>query len=808
MPGSPGGKSVGRVSIRVVPDSTRFKADLKKSLERIEKSTIFNIPLGINTGGAELDLKKFIKSWSGTTVNLDVDATTGTASAHLTEVTRRRTVPVDVSVNKASLAKATAALGAISGGRVTANALQDIGERLSNLDTAIPKLTALALSIGSIGAIALSSVGGLTTLAVALSSLAALGAVVPGLFAAAAVGATALVVALKGAGTQLQSLSPLWSQLKATIQDNFWERAKQPILDLVHGVFPQMKSGLAGVSSALGNWVGSIASSFQKAFGGGVLQGLMSQLQQAITNSTAGTDSFAQSIATLGQFGAQYLPAIGTWFSDISTRFNAWLTRVASDGTLQSWVSTAMTVLSQLGSVISSVVGIIGGVFSAAENAGSGGLGTLAAVLKSIADIVNGPAFQTTLTTIFQGAAVGAEGLKAALAPIGQLLNTLGPAIGNSLAILGQTLGTVIGKIADVLNKPIIAAGLQSAIQGLATGVLSILPALGPVSKALAPLLQLVGQLAQTIGPILGAALQVVAPLIGQLAQILMPIVQAIGPSLVQLITALGPLFQGLMPLISAILSPLANLAAALGPILTPILQAVTPAILLVADVITALVDLLNGNFSGAGAAFADVWKLIQGSIQNGVAFLQGAISAFSGWWNAVWSGITAFFRGQWDVIIGIAQTIGGAFSRAFSTLGSIVSSAFSGVVGVIRGAMNGVIDVVNGAINGINAITGSVGIPKIPRIPHLAAGADVEASAGGTLVVLGEGGKAETVTNRGLTNRMIENTNALVSKLLAGGVGAGGRVDVSITTPETDGRLIGRQAAREFMRELAGAAA
>ena len=36
-------KSAGRVSIRVVPDSTRFRQDLQKSLERIERTLVAKI---------------------------------------------------------------------------------------------------------------------------------------------------------------------------------------------------------------------------------------------------------------------------------------------------------------------------------------------------------------------------------------------------------------------------------------------------------------------------------------------------------------------------------------------------------------------------------------------------------------------------------------------------------------------------------------------------------------------------------------------------------------------------------------------
>lgn len=48
--------------------------------------------------------------------------------------------------------------------------------------------------------------------------------------------------------------------------------------------------------------------------------------------------------------------------------------------------------------------------------------------------------------------------------------------------------------------------------------------------------------------------------------------------------------------------------------------------------------------------------------------------------------------------------------------------------------------------------------------IPALAAGANVRPRSGGTMAILGEGGRAETVTDLGLTNRMMAATLALVS--------------------------------------------
>lgn len=48
--------------------------------------------------------------------------------------------------------------------------------------------------------------------------------------------------------------------------------------------------------------------------------------------------------------------------------------------------------------------------------------------------------------------------------------------------------------------------------------------------------------------------------------------------------------------------------------------------------------------------------------------------------------------------------------------------------------------------------------------LPALAAGANIRPRAGGTMAILGEGGRAETVTDLGLTNRMMAATLALVS--------------------------------------------
>lgn len=914
MAGSPGGKSAGRVSIRVVPDASKFKADLKKSLERIEKSTVLNLPLAIETRQAELDIRKFQKKWNGQSIDVDVDAKTAGATANLAKFTRRRDVNVSVKVSKASLAKAATLIASLSGARVTGDLVKNIGEQLLKLDRSLPKIAAITLAIGSIGSLALTSVGGLTIMAGAVASLAALAAPVPGLLAAAGVAGIALFIALKDAGTQLKTLNPLWTKLKTTIQDNFWAKAKKPIIDLIRNVFPALKSGLGDVSSSLGSWAGSVVGSFQKAFGGSVLTGLMSKLSQGIGNSTKGTDAFAASIAALGAFGAQYLPAIGTWFSDISIKFNGWIQDVTSSGALGGWVSNAMIVLGQLGDVVKGVVGTLSGIATAASAAGGGGLKTFADALLSISSAVNGPAFQGALTTIFIGAAAGAHALATMLGPIGSMLQALAPDLSAVLSGIGVAVAQLVSGLAQALSTPGFGQGLQDFIGGLMDGIQGLLPALGPIGVALGTLGSFAGTLAGQLGPVLGAALSPLAVILSDVLTAVQPLIPLLGGALVQAITtlapafsqlvtavlpplvsmlsalvpviaplvsvitsALGPVIQAmaplftqlagvvvqlasaLVPLISAILPPLMALFAALIPVIGPIVQMLGSMLVPIIQLLTPIIALLVGVFAQIAAALAPIIASILPPLLALFQALMPAVSAILGAFMALITPLLKLIApllqligpilgpliGLFAVLVGVAlkplmavlgfltPILGGVASALASVLGpavkgvtqvlgglitfltgvftgnwrkawagivQIFSGIWNGIVGIAKGVLNGLVNIINGMIGGVNAITSKVGIPAIPKIPHLASGADIEASPGGTLVRVGEGGRKETVTDYGLTNKLIERALNQPER-------AGQTVNqtIHVTEPE-DPRIVGRKVGREAARALAGA--
>lgn len=156
-----------------------------------------------------------------------------------------------------------------------------------------------------------------------------------------------------------------------------------------------------------------------------------------------------------------------------------------------------------------------------------------------------------------------------------------------------------------------------------------------------------------------------------------------------------------------------------------------------ITDGLNAFVGWWNGIWAQVGAFIGAVWNTIVATVRgvwNGFwGWVVGAVGGFLGWWNGIW------------------KAVGDTWNNIWSGMGSFVSGIWQGIISGIRGYINTLIGLINGIIDGVNVLIGGAGAVigldvKIPRIPKLAQGGIVSASAGGTLAVIGEGGRDEAV--------------------------------------------------------------
>lgn len=174
--------------------------------------------------------------------------------------------------------------------------------------------------------------------------------------------------------------------------------------------------------------------------------------------------------------------------------------------------------------------------------------------------------------------------------------------------------------------------------------------------------------------------------------------------------------------------------------------------------------------WSGVWNGIVNFFKLIWAAVVFAVTLyinivrtiITTVVNAIATVWRNIWNGIVSFFTGVWNGILNTISTVQGAFSRVFSTIKGIITGAFEGAVSVVRGVINNIIGLVNGAIRGINNVVGAVGSAigitiKVPEIPKLADGATILPRHGGTLAILAEAGRSETVVDTGKLNAVLD---------------------------------------------------
>jgi phage-related protein len=612
------GRTAGRVSIRVVPDTTRFRRELKKSLDLIEKSTRVSVTVdkvkidraklltdirrelgdGVqiradarvdvealigNREEFEREVKRMVRSASRNKVSIGVAATTAAASAQLRHVTRPRWVEIFVRINKKSLAGVATTLAALSGARLTFKWVDDLIQQMKELDRNLPKFLGWTTGITSLTAGLFAATSGLVGVGQGLVSILPAFLVLPGLFLNAAGSVTALIVALKNSGTELAVLKGDMNELGDIINETFWGRARQPIIDLVQRLMPQLRTAFRDLSSGIGDFTAAMADSFGRELSNGRLASIFNGIAEGWRVLATGADGFAGALVSLSNIAAQYTPRLAGWFVRQANTFDRWLKAISEDGRLGSWMETAIDSMYDLWDATRGVAGVFSGLWRAADSAGSQGLDGFAKLMLRWEQVVNSVDFQRGLTAIFRGSSVAMEAFGDAIQAVGRLFSGLDDEFERFIGSAGSFFAGIIETAFDALaNSPEFARGLDGLSLGLDLGLDKIAPALQPIADTFGNFLGLVGDLAKTILPSAAGAFADLMPavdsLIGavedilpdlasavtdiseELAPVIKDFIDKVGPAFGDALVSIAEILVSLAPLLSDVLGPLADI--------------------------------------------------------------------------------------------------------------------------------------------------------------------------------------------------------------------------------------------------------
>lgn len=203
----------------------------------------------------------------------------------------------------------------------------------------------------------------------------------------------------------------------------------------------------------------------------------------------------------------------------------------------------------------------------------------------------------------------------------------------------------------------------------------------------------------------------------------------------------------------------------------------------LLIGIINVFKDLFTGKWSKLRDDLVGIVKTLWGLVTG---MFKIARDTLLGIGTAIWKGISGAFRHMKDDVVGVlggvwheisslpGKIVGlgtalfnagkGIIGQLIKGLGEIFKSTGSFAVDIGKSIINGIIGAINNVLQHVNdAIPNKITLKylpdidlpdnPIPMIPKLAAGATIKPRPGGTLALLAEAGRSESVVDTGLIN-------------------------------------------------------
>ena len=547
------------------------------------------------------------------------------------------------------------------------------------------------------------------------------------------------------------------------------------------GLAGSITKGTSGLDSTMQKRGSSIGGSLMKGIGGAavvgaaaVAAGAVATLGVALTKGFARLNSLDQATAKLEGLGhsAESVEQImndslaavkGTAFGmdeAAATAASAVAAGVKPGAELQrtlSLVADASTIagtsMGDMGSIFNKVAGtgkIQGEVIAQLGERGIPILQLLAEEMGVSAEEVGKLAsageidfarFQNAMEAGMGGAALkSGETFQGAMANAQASLGRMGA---NFLAPVFEELAPTLSAITGAMG-PLegIAADLGEKFGDFLVPILETFQDMLAGGFDFAPFLELAGFLSP-----IGLALKVLQPILPQVMDAFGQIATVLGGALSQVLVELMPVFTQLLGVFSSLI---AQLLPPLLPILLQLAGIISEVLLAVLPLIDPLMQLIEAIFPVMETIIAALIPVIQGVVDAIGAVLIPVVETLVDVLGGVITFLTGVFTGDWE--------------KAWQGIQDIFSGLFNGIVNIGKGVINGLIDLINGFTGGLNEVgnfisdvTGGTIDFEIGKIPHLAEGATVLPRRGGTLAVLAEAGRAESVVDTGLMNRALE---------------------------------------------------
>lgn len=710
------GGEVGRLKIRVLPDTSRFRQDLKKALERVERTARVEVGLVLESGAtarlrqqiegvradvtANVDVaRQALERARGQveSIEADIDASVdagelrrnvreaaesvredvrvgvnlqrGTFAAQVAAMTRPRELPI---VARLHMGGAVAAFGAMSGLNSMRRLTDEFLDTIRDLDQTMPRLARSATLLGTVLAGALAATSNLLGISSGLVGIVPILLPLPAVLAATAGAFTIVALAMADAGSYIGDLGAQWSALRADMSAAFWATAEDGVRRFTAAFVPLAQQMLPEAARQIGAFAQSIAAAFEMPRGAANLEQFFGNFSTMMGNMREGVQSMTSALLELVGAGSAYLPRLGDAFSDVMGRFNEWLVASVDSGRFFEWVDAAIVNFTALMGVIGGLSGILNAVAAAASAAGAATLTDFAAALDRVHQALDGPVWQGALTTVFEGAHQAMANLAPAASAMGDAFIALAPTVAQLLGLIGEIANVALVALAGALQNPVFVDGLTSFFEGAKAGMEGFAPAVELIAEKIGSILELAGVFAANFGPLLADAFEQFAPVIDAVTSAMGELIPVLTDQLGSAIAFIAPFIVSVVTAISDWVQANPQLAATLliaGAAIGGVIAVLAPMVSAIVGVVGAVMTLV--------AAFGAAPIVIGAAVLAVIAILVGLVAAVAANWQAIstwWTeGWASMAQQTQDGMAAVAQW----WNEGWASMGQQLSEAW-----------------------------------------------------------------------------------------------------------------------------------
>lgn len=616
MAKGPGGFSVGRVSIQVVPDTSGFRKKLKTELEKAVRGLEVKVPVNIDAKRAVTQLKAL--------------------DTILKRLNGRR---VDVSAQLNSRGD-----------------LDSIAKKLKNVSNSASDA---ADGFGRMSRFAMVATAVVLLLAPALALIATLLAGLPSLMLAFGAGALAVGLGIDGIKKAASGFTPTIERLKASLSATFAKQLTQPFIEL-NKIAPVLDSGLNKIAVSISGIISDMIKFMTSTEG-------MKALDQILQNTATFFNALRPAISDGMRAFFQLASVASTEFVGLAATFNRFsksfadmVARVADNGVLTS-------ALRNLNMVLDSLLEAFVRFFEA-------GLESMTVLGGPITQLFVGftDAIVALMGPLTQLSKLVFEVLGEALKQLAPIIDAIAPAFETLAKLLGtlligalKALGPLLTRIAEIMNQvfikafaaltPIIDPLIQFMSQLSEILAEFLLQAFILLSPFLDEFLRFVTDLLIQITPLLPAILELATVVFKALLDVfreispeLMQLTETALPALLQIVKDLTPFLIQVIDILVRILPPIIDFASTILDIAVPALQSlwqvvreVWPSIkqiiegvlLAIQGIINLIMGIITGDWERAGQGLREIaqgwWTAIKGATKAGITAVLEFMIAF-----------------------------------------------------------------------------------------------------------------------------------------------------------------------------------